>query len=228
MRKASKKPLLTLIEAGSVNDTPVLAPAATVVASLDWSGDNENGYVGTVNGIKLYEVKVLDSQRPLHFIYSLGTRAHYTLGEASYVGTIDEAKARCEADYVDNGGSTAARKALDEALALIKAAGYRVSKLRAKPKRKPKSKDRVGPTFVCEFADGEVTRMSTFTSLKKLDWDRGERLSQAAWEVRWRARERKQQRPYWVVAPVPPAIVAARFEQDGVVLARRPNDGGVS
>jgi hypothetical protein len=35
-------------------------------------------------------------------------------------------------------------------------------------------------------------------------------------------RERKQ-RPYWAipVAPVPPAIVSARFEQDGKVLAQR-------
>jgi hypothetical protein len=151
MRKASEKPLLALIEAGGVNDMPVILPVA------------------------------------------------------------------------------APNDALIEALATVRAAGYRVSKPR-KSKSFKRGKDRVGPTFVAEFADGTTTRMSVFTSLEKLDWNRGERLSQAAWEARWRARGRKQQRPYWTlfVAPVPPAIVAAHFEQNGVVLARRPDSGGVS
>jgi hypothetical protein len=225
MRKTSEKPLLTLIEAGGVNDMPVLAPTP-----LDWSGDDENGYVGTVNGIQLYRVEARQSQEYPYFIYNLGTRARYTLGYASYVGTIDEAKARCEADYVDNGGSTAAREALDEALALIKAAGYRASKPRAKPKRKPKSKDRVGPTCVAEFNDGTVTRMTTFTSLKNFDWNRGERLSQAAWQSRWRMHKRTEVgRLVTLWAPTPPAIVVMRFEeQDGTVLGCRPDNGGVS
>ena len=92
---------------------------------------------------------------------------------------------------------------LDEALVLVKSAGYRVSKPKAK------SGGRVGPTFVAKFADGTVTRMSTFTSLEKLDWDRGERLSIAAYQSRWRTNN------------VPPAILSERFEQDGVVLAQR-------
>jgi hypothetical protein len=110
---------------------------------------------------------------------------------------------------------------LAEAVAMVKAAGYRVSKPRT-PKRL-RHKDRVGPTFVAEFADGTTTRMSTFTSLENLDWDRGIRLSQAAYQSRWRAHQRKQ-RPYLVdsVAPVPPAIISARFEQDGKVLGTRP------
>jgi hypothetical protein len=110
------------------------------------------------------------------------------------------------------------------AIATLKMAGYRVVKPRPKQySRKGKHKDRVGPTIVCQFADGVVTRMSVFTSLEKLDWDRGVRLSQAAWVSRWRMRERKQ-RPYWTlsVAPVPPAIVSARFEQDGKILGTRP------
>jgi len=82
------------------------------------------------------------------------------------------AEAQCETDYTSN-GATVLRAILNEALATIKAAGYRISK------PKSKRKDRVGPTFVAEFADGTVTRRSTFTSLEKLDWGRGERLSQA-------------------------------------------------
>jgi hypothetical protein len=113
---------------------------------------------------------------------------------------------------------------LAEAIAMVKAAGYRVSKPRTpKQSKQSKHKDRVGPTFVAEFADGTVTRMSTFTSLENLDWARGERLSIAAYQSRWRTHQRKQ-RPYLVdsVAPVPPAIISARFEQDGKVLGTRP------
>jgi hypothetical protein len=89
---------------------------------------------------------------------------------------------------------------LEKALAVVRAAGYRVSKPRASKKR-----DRVGPTFVAEFADGEVTRMSTYTSLEKLDWQRGVRLAQVAYQSR--------------TGNYPPPIIAGRFEQDGAVLA---------
>ena len=68
---------------------------------------------------------------------------------------------------------------LDEALAVFRAAGYRVSRSKS-----PKHKNHVGPTCVTEFADGTVTRMSTFTALEKLDWDRGMRLSQASYQSR--------------------------------------------
>lgn len=120
---------------------------------------------------------------------------------------------------------------LASALALVKAAGYRVTKPKA-----PKKKDRVGPTFVAQFADGQVTRMSTWTSLEKLDVERGCRLSRMAWESRRRClpifrnpmmgaltqcgaaidviRERWLTREH-----VPPAILSAHFEQDGRVLA---------
>jgi len=128
------------------------------------------------------------------------------------------AEAQCETDYTSN-GATVLRAILNEALATIKAAGYRISK------PKSKRKDRVGPTFVAEFADGTVTRRSTFTSLEKLDWDRGERLSQAAWQSRWRVWFRKQTGKVCPVDPdtlIPPVIVAARFEQDGKVLGTRP------
>src|SRR5262249_33308252 len=115
------------------------------------------------------------------------------------------------------------RFALQVAIARVKAAALRVVKPKPKQyRRKGKYKDRVGQTRVREFADGQTTRMSVFPSLTELDWARGERLSQAAWASRWRMRERKQQRPYWIVAPVPPAIVSARFEQDGKVLGARP------
>lgn len=124
---------------------------------------------------------------------------------------------------------------LESALALVKAAGFKVSK----PKARASKKDRVGPTFVATFADGQVTRMSTYTSLEKLDVERGRRLAVYAWESRRRSRispalrdavlrmqyssimnrerlaafcEEYHNRPA-------PAIVSAHFEQDGITLA---------
>jgi hypothetical protein len=114
---------------------------------------------------------------------------------------------------------------LDEAIGLVRSAGYRVSKPKAKAKPNRKTKDRVGPTFVATFADGEVTRMSTCTPIERLDWGRGLRLAQAAYESRWRTRVRVQGLPPLSVLP---PIISAHFEQDGVVLARRPDDGAVS
>ena len=116
-----------------------------------------------------------------------------------------------------------------EALAVVKAAGFRVSKPKVRPKA-PKRKDRAGPTFVCEFSDGVVTRMTTFTSLTDLDWGRGEYLSKAAYESRWRTQYRKRNGepcPVDELALVPPAIRSAWFEQDGKVLAQR-NGGGAA
>jgi hypothetical protein len=114
---------------------------------------------------------------------------------------------------------------LAKAIAMVKAAGYRIG--RAKASKIPRPKKHVGPTFVATFADGATVRMSVFTSLTKLDWDRGIRVSQAAWRSRWRTQQRIYT-PHSVVEPVPPAIVAMHFEQDGVVLTRRPDSGAVA
>jgi hypothetical protein len=114
---------------------------------------------------------------------------------------------------------------LSKAIAMVKAAGYRVA--RAKASKIPRPKKRVGPSIVARFADGTVTRMTVFCSPEKLDWDRGERLSQAAYQSRWRTQHRIYT-PYPIVEPVPPAIVAMHFEENDVVLARRPDSGAVS
>ena len=86
---------------------------------------------------------------------------------------------------------------------MVRSNGYRVTKPRPKA-----VKDRVGPTFAAEFADGTITRLSTFTSLAALDVGRGVRIAQAAWQSRHRHQKTK-----------PPRIVAAHFEQDGKRLA---------
>jgi hypothetical protein len=61
------------------------------------------------------------------------------------------------------------------------------------------------PTFVARFADSETTRMTTHTSLDRLDVERGVRLAQHAY------RSRKKQEP--------PAIIEAWFESNGTRLA---------
>ena len=112
---------------------------------------------------------------------------------------------------------------LAKAIAMVKAAGYRIT--RAKASKIPKPKKRVGPTFVAKFADGTTTRMTVYTPLKKLDWDRGARLSQAAYQSRW---QRTRHIRAGFIEPVLPAIVSAYFEQDGIVIARRPDNEAVS
>jgi transcriptional regulator with XRE-family HTH domain len=115
-------------------------------------------------------------------------------------------------DIARNGSSVALSNSLDKALGIVRAAGYRVSK--PKP---PKRKARAGPTFVCEFADGTHTRMTVSSpiEIEKLDWDRGVRLSRAAYQSRHPG------------APVPPAIISVHFEQDGKVLAQRKGETNV-
>jgi hypothetical protein len=62
----------------------------------------------------------------------------------------------------------------------------------------------ISPTFVATFADGEVTRMTTFQSGKTLSLGRGVRLARAAYESRTKR--------------AAPPIVGAHYERDGEVL----------
>jgi hypothetical protein len=64
--------------------------------------------------------------------------------------------------------------------------------------------DNMSAVFVATFADREVTRMSVFTSLKKLDMARGVRLARAAYESRMKQ----------VASP----IVEAYFERNDEVV----------
>jgi hypothetical protein len=61
------------------------------------------------------------------------------------------------------------------------------------------------PTFVARFADGQVTRMTVYTPLPKLDASRGVRLAQ------WAYRSRMKREP----AP----IIEAWFESNDTRLA---------
>jgi hypothetical protein len=66
---------------------------------------------------------------------------------------------------------------------------------------------RGSPVFIAKFADGEITRMTTYCSSEKPDVERGVRLSRHA----YRSRTRRE----------PPAIIEARFEE-----ARFEDDNG--
>jgi len=65
--------------------------------------------------------------------------------------------------------------------------------------------DTSAPIFVATFADGEVTRMTTFQSGKTLDLGRGARLARAAYDSRMKKKS--------------PPIVRAHYERDGETLA---------
>lgn len=102
--------------------------------------------------------------------------------------------------------------AIGEALKIVKAAGYRVSK----PKARKVKKFRVGPTCVTTFADGSVVRMSTNCSDDKLDYARGQSLCVTGWQGRWRKANELAASP-WGGEPIP-AVTACHFERDGTVL----------
>lgn len=98
-----------------------------------------------------------------------------------------------------------------QAIQFLKGLGFRVTKPKATKRNKNRT-TQLGPTFVATFADGNVTRMSTFTPLETLDYRRGARNARVAYESRAR------QFPNGTNAVVPP-IVGARFEKDGKTLA---------
>ena len=92
---------------------------------------------------------------------------------------------------------------LEQALQLVKAAGYRVTKPKS---RKLTSR---GPTCVVRFADGTLCRMTTHCRDDALDWQRGINLCKAAWSSR-------------KALPVEqaPQVVSAHFERDGHILGQ--------
>jgi hypothetical protein len=93
---------------------------------------------------------------------------------------------------------------LEQALQLVKAAGYRVTK------PKPRKLTSRGPTCVVRFADVVLCRMTTHCRDDALDYEHGVRLSKAAWSSR-RSLPMEQA----------PQVVSAHFERDGAVLGQR-------
>jgi hypothetical protein len=91
---------------------------------LTWAENGENGYVGTVGSDELYIVKRASRE----CIYYVGHLEKF--GDTPCFKTADGAKAACEADHAERRSPTS----LDEALAVVKAAGYRISKPRTKVK----------------------------------------------------------------------------------------------
>jgi hypothetical protein len=93
---------------------------------------------------------------------------------------------------------------LEQALQLVKAAGYRVTK------PKPRKLTSRGPTCVVRFADGVLCRMTTHCRDDALDYERGVKLCKAAWSSR-RSLPMAQA----------PAVISAHFERDGAMLGQR-------
>ena len=93
---------------------------------------------------------------------------------------------------------------LEQALQLVRAAGYRVTK------PKPRKQTSRGPTCVVRFADGTLCRMTTHCRDDALDYERGIRLCKAVWSTR-RSLPMAQA----------PQVVSAHFERDGAVLGQQ-------
>ncbi len=91
---------------------------------------------------------------------------------------------------------------LEEALRLVRAAGYRVSK----PKRKLTSR---GPTCIVRFADGNTCRMTMHCHDDALDYARGNKLCQAAWST-----------GAGLAMAQAPQVISAHFERDGNILGQ--------
>jgi len=92
----------------------------------------------------------------------------------------------------------------EQALQLVKAAGYRVTK------PKPRKLTSRGPTCVVRFADGVLCRMTTHCRDDALDYERGLYLCKAAWSTQ-KALPMEQA----------PQVVSAHFEPDGNVVGQR-------
>ena len=92
---------------------------------------------------------------------------------------------------------------LDEAIAMVKAAGYTVRKQVISRK---KALSKVGPTFVARWTDGEVTRMTIHCTDEKPDLGRAVRVSWAAYDARTKGQGFAR------------AIEKGYFERDGIPL----------
>ncbi len=92
---------------------------------------------------------------------------------------------------------------LEEALRLVRAAGYRVSK----PKLRLASR---GPTCVVTFADGNTCRMTTHCHDDALDYARGITLCKAAWSTR-----------RGLPMAEAPQVISAHFERGGNILGQQ-------
>ena len=93
---------------------------------------------------------------------------------------------------------------LQDALAVVRASGYRVTK----PKARARKQSRVGPTCVTHFIDGSVFRMTTHTTDDNLDFARGIRLCALALASR---------HGHDCVPPVE----YVHFERDGVTIGEQ-------
>ena len=103
---------------------------------------------------------------------------------------------------------------LNEAMKIVRAAGYRVSK----PKARKVKKSLVGPTCVVTFHDNKVIRMSTNCTDDKLDYAQGQSVCITGWQAAWRHSNKLAASP-WGGEPIP-SIVACHFERDGAVIDR--------
>jgi len=224
---------------------------------ITWSGSDDNGYVGKVNGVQLYMIHTelypprAPFQRKAEYLFltrRLNVGHYEGFGETSH--TADEAKTLCKIDYAYGGGRAAFHKTLGRVLLIVEAFGFHVSKL--KP---PKHKDRISKPAL-DAAIGVVRAAGFRISKPKVPQPKGRpgpvfacefsdgshvRMSVAcSTETLDWVRGERLARQAWAsrhrvpldcdsaeLLKIVPSISACRFEQGDKVLAER-NGGGVT
>jgi len=224
---------------------------------IAWSGSDDNGYVGDVNGIALYKIRSelypprAPFQRKGEYLYlsrRLNTRSYEGFTHTSH--TADEAKAQCEADFARNGGRAAFHKTLGHALLIVEALGFHVSKPETAKRKDRVSKPTLDAAIAVVRAAGYRTsklkapkrkgRPGPVFACEFSDGSRARMSVACSTETLDWVRGERLARQAWAsrhrvpldcdsaeLLKIVPSISACRFEQGDKVLAER-NGGGVT
>lgn len=111
---------------------------------------------------------------------------------------------------------------LEDALKVVRAAGYQVSK----PQPRRQKKTRVGPTCVVRFGDGGEYRMTTYCDDEQPDYDHGLKLCQEAWRSRHKIGWSAHHHTFfpvegWTGNTSPPPVASIHFERDGIIIGEQ-------
>jgi|SRR5262245_50620429 len=222
---------------------------------LLWTGNDEHGYIGSVNGVQLYKIRTElypprapQSKAEYLFLARRLNVGHYEgFGETSH--TASEAKTLCEIDFTYDGGRAALHKTLGRVLLIVEAFGFHVSKLNPSKHKGRISKPTLDAALAVVRGAGYRIRKPKVPKPKgrpgpvfACEFSDGShvRMSVAcSTETLDWVRGERLARHAWAsrhkvpldcdsakLAKIAPSISACRFEQDGVVLAARNGGGG--
>jgi hypothetical protein len=224
---------------------------------IEWSGSDDNGYVGAVAGLQLYQIHTelypprAPFQKKAEYLFlarRLNPRGFEGVGDTSH--TAGEAMAQCEADF-RNGGRAAFHKAIGYALIVVEAAGFTVSKSKAPEHRGRVLKPILDDALAVVKAAGYRVNKPKIPKPKgrpgpvfACEFSDGTRVRMSvacSTETLDWVRGERLAKHAWAsrhkvpldcdsaeLAKIAPPISVCRFERDGTVLAERRNGGGAA